>query len=499
MIAIGRAPRERGYDRAVNLCLSPAVTFHARGDDWFAWHGETGDVCQMSRDVVSLLLAFRGPRGVERESAVRASGVEREAGAHFCEVLAERGFLLAPRRPLDLGARRPFVPRFTVWERSGQDAIIHGRTRSVTLAGGAPLLRAAEEGARPLADLWPRARFADVARLCAADVAALKLLPPGEGLPRWSSSTMPWPAVDEAALPGGKEARAPAAVIAPAELARYHDAIDDPERQFDEIETTLSHLFREPHRALGGQRFGDRLAAFLVEQGVPERSARVVEVGGGLGFLGAALRERLSPASYLVVDRSPALAAAQRRRGLLSVVGDARALPVADGGCDLVVSNEMAGDLPEGGALPLVDECARVLAPGGVAWVSEFGHPTLPPVISDHLDHDERSIRFQDLRRRAAARGLDARLVPVPSAVRLDPEPLALVTTRASFAALRRILHERGVAFAKRAWLADELEGLLGSAGFDPAALSGLPVGPIGDRTMGLVPREFWALLAKRK
>src|SRR5262249_20989881 len=153
-------------------------------------------------------------------------------------------------------------------------------------------------------------------------------------LPRWAESTMPWPAVDGAALASGPDATsvaspinatsitAGAAQARPDDLAGYHQSIDDPERQFDEIETTLSHLFREPHRALGGERFGDRLAAALVARGLPARGARVVEVGGGLGWLALALRERLAPSSYLIVDRSPALAGAQQARGLRSVVGD---------------------------------------------------------------------------------------------------------------------------------------------------------------------------------
>jgi ubiquinone/menaquinone biosynthesis C-methylase UbiE len=480
---------------SARLALPSAVSFHARGDACFAWHGDTGDVCEMSRDVVGLMLAFGGERGgsVDEVCAARPGGVAPDDARRFIGVLEGRGFLRAPGARLDLGALRPFVSRYTVFEVRGDDAVVHARDRSIALAGGAALLVAAEEGTRTLGDLWPRARFAEVARLCRADVAALKLLPPGEGLPRWAESTMPWPAVDGAALAGGA-----AAARDPAALHDYHARIDDAERQFDEIETTLSHLFREPHRALGGERYGDRMAAALVQHGVAPSGARVVEVGGGLGWLSLALRERLAPSSYVIVDRSPQLARAQRARGTASVVGDATALPVADASVDLVVSNEMAGDLPADGALRLVDECARVLAPGGVAWVSEFGHPTAPPRRSDHLDHDERSIRFDDLRRRARERGLEAAIAPVPSLLRLDEEPLALSTTRASYAALRRLIEGRGGRFPKRAWLIDELEPLLRSLGIAPANLHGLVSAPVGDRTMGLRPREFWALLVRK-
>ena len=489
------------------LRLAPAVTFHARGSTCFAWHGDTGDVCEMSRDVVALMTACAHPRGATpAEARSRAAFTDETRASSFLDVLARRGFLLAAGASLDLAVRRPFVSRFTVYERQGPDVMVHARDLSIRVAGGAALMAAAEEGMRPLGELVPRRRFAEIARLCRADVAALKLLPPGDDLPRWAESTMPWPAVDGAALAAGSLPPAGTPVARPDDLAGYHRSIDDPERQFDETETTLSHLFREPHRALGGERFGDRLAAALITRGVPARGARVIEVGGGLGWLAVALRERLAPSSYLIVDRSPALARAQRTRGLLSVVGDARRLPVGDGAVDLLVSNEMAGDLPGeeagdlagDGALRLIDECARVLAPGGVAWVSEFGHPSAPPVVSDHLDHDERSIRFNDLRRRASALGLEASVVPVPAVIGLDPDPLALATTRASFAALRRLFASRGVALAKRAWLLDEIEAVARQAGLDPGALHGLVASPIGERTMGLKPREFWALIARR-
>ena len=40
------------------LAMSRHLSFHARGDAAFAWHGLTGDVAEMSRDVLALVLAF---------------------------------------------------------------------------------------------------------------------------------------------------------------------------------------------------------------------------------------------------------------------------------------------------------------------------------------------------------------------------------------------------------------------------------------------------------
>ncbi|MSP61185.1 MAG: methyltransferase domain-containing protein [Myxococcales bacterium] len=488
-----------------HLRLSRSLSWHARDEAAFSWHRLTGDVCEMSRDVVALCLAFAEPSEVDAVCAARPGGLEPDQARQFCTILRERLILEELDRPIEeveaeLAARRPYTPKLAVYQRRGADAVVYGRAGGVLVEGAARFLDAAD-GSRPLGELAPPERWPALLRLCAADLAALKLLPPGRGLPRWSDSTMPWPEAAPEALAGG--ARPAVGAADPSDLPGYHEKIGDAALQFDEVETTLSHLFREPHPSLGGATFGARLAAALIARGAPPTAARVLEVGGGLGFVGRALSHALAPRSYVVVDRSPSLARAQRARGLLSVVGDASHLPVADRAVDLVISNEMAGDLAtlagvNSGALELVDECARVLAPGGVAYLSEFGHPTRPPVRSEHLDHDEHSLRFEDLRARAVARGLAAELIPLPELIGLDRTAPALVTTRASFAALRALFAAHGKALAKRAWLRDEFSAALRGAAIDPESLHGIVTAPIGERTMGLKPDEFWALIARQ-
>jgi SAM-dependent methyltransferase len=482
----------------VKLRLSARLSWHARGEAAYSWHRATGDVCEMSRDVVALALAF--DRGAELDAVCAAppAGLDGETARRFALTLRGRDVLLGEgdEDPPQLAARRPYVPARALWERAGDGARIWGRGGARFLDGGAALL-ARCDGGTALGALCDRARWPELLRLCEADLAALKLLPAGAGVPPWAESTMPWPALDPQAIVAGE------ALSLPHDLAAYHARIGDAGAQFDEIETTLSHLFRAPHRALGGATFGARLARGLGERGAKPSGARVLEVGGGLGFVGRALSEALGPASYLVVDRSPALARAQRDRGLRSVVGDARSLPIADRSIDLVIANEMAGDLPteageNRGALALVDECARVLAPGGLAYVSEFGHPSEPPRRSDHLDHDEHSLRFDDLAERARARGLAAELAQVPALIGLDGRARALTTTRASFAALKALFASHSAPLEKRAWLEDELAEHARAHGIDLAALHGLTFAPISERTMGLHPGEFWALLARK-
>src|SRR5262249_24384322 len=149
---------------------------------------------------------------------------------------------------------------------------------------------------------------------------------------------------------------------------------------------------------------------------------RVLEIGAGLGYVGkdaiAQLRAAGRDVDYTIVELSPALADAQRERigaAATWVMGDA--LEVAlDRTFDLVISNEMVGDLPakhmkdtglpgiaddvagvvlddapeefylQTGAFALIRRIARWLAPGGTAVVTELGSLAQWPKLSSHLD-----------------------------------------------------------------------------------------------------------------
>src|ERR1700682_1811553 len=76
------------------LALSRHLSFHARGDAAFAWHGITGDVAEMSRDVLSLLLAFDP---IAAEQAVIKSppaGLTAQQAEEFLPILRAPRFLL---------------------------------------------------------------------------------------------------------------------------------------------------------------------------------------------------------------------------------------------------------------------------------------------------------------------------------------------------------------------------------------------------------------------
>lgn len=295
-------------------------------------------------------------------------------------------------------------------------------------------------------------------------------------------------------------------------LGDFHDAIHDSSTRFDLAETTLAHAFGEPHAALGGQRWGERLFDRLFDRrcGAPEvgqRSAiRCVEVGGGTGELGAAFLERARavgcPILYSRVDRSPALLAMQAEKmpGTVGVVGDALALPLPDRSVDLLIANEVIADLPSrrvgsgtewenDGALRFVDEVARVLAVGGTAFISEFGTESDAPEEAVQLDHPEVSIRFDRLVERALTLGLAARLTPVADLLGL--ELAARWLWQPHLAALRHLDHQSGrPPTPARAWTPETLK--VGER------VDGLRWVDLREEGPGPLPARTWALTLRR-
>ena len=80
----------------------------------------------------------------------------------------------------------------------------------------------------------------------------------------------------------------------------------------------------------------------------------MLEIGAGLGYVAHDAIERLRDAGrtveYTIVELSPALAARADRSGSADaatwVIGDVARGAASRGGFDLILSNEMAGDLP---------------------------------------------------------------------------------------------------------------------------------------------------------
>jgi len=342
--------------------------------------------------------------------------------------------------------------------------------------------------------------------------------------PPYLSSTMPY-----ASWKPGRP------VPQPVELTDYykHD-VTKADEQFDHQETTLSHLLRIPHPALRKRTYGQALADALVAKGlVKEGRVRILEIGAGLGYVAQHVIERLHEAGrqvdYTILELAPALADAQKQRlgeTATWILGDALAAKVPEAAFDLILSNEMVGDLPaetptpeevvavagrygvngddaptpcylQTGAFQLIERIAKWLAPGGAAVVTEFGDVTRWPVLSSQLDHPELSTHFGHLTQTAVFVGLKASVEFVIDLLDFDRTQQGLATTRSHFRALRALAADAGLELPKIGYTPELLAHTV-SGKLDLATIGELRWDRIEDRLMGLVPHEFKALLATK-
>lgn len=117
-----------------------------------------------------------------------------------------------------------------------------------------------------------------------------------------------------------------------------------------------------------------RLASLLATA----HPARVLDVGSGTGAAVAAIGEAFPDAALAGIDLSPYLLERARERcGRASLQhADAADLPFEDGHFDLVTAFHVVGHVPRGAGLRMVQEMARVLAPGGrIALLEHVWHP----------------------------------------------------------------------------------------------------------------------------
>ena len=450
------------------LALSRYVSFHARGDAVFAWHGLTGDVAEMSRDVLSLLLAFDPPADEEQVIAAPPEGLGKDQAQEFSGVLRSRRFLVQAgaggRHPDEMSpllAGVPRIPRATVYQRSGDAVTVYTRTgEALALDPVTARLFLRCDGEKSLGqvlgDAGPQA-LPDLLRLARADVAALKILakPVSQGgvqLNPAAESTMPYPELPDARA--------------------YAKGGPTPQPRAED-EATFASLFAEPHQSLGGKTYAQAIVDELLRRDafkeVRGRKARVLALGIDLG---EALRHHLPDVE---VESS------------IARITESEAF-------DAVVASEIALQLgfSEGknaGALALVRDGAAALAPGGVLLVADFGDPKDPASAT--------SIRFADLQAEATGRGLSARVVPLAEAVSLDTAELALSSTKASFPALRALFAAHGLDLTRRAWLRSEIEKLA-EGKLQLGSVHGLQWAPLSERALGLSPKQFWALIGSK-
>jgi hypothetical protein len=535
----------------------------------FLFHDLYGYLMEMSPDIADLIEAFAGEADTA-ETIERFRGRFEDADpAQFVDVLTAHAVLVEPDdHELDLVW--PYVAvkgKWNVWQRRGE------RLTLWTAWGDRPVTQVmldpeetamwdAFDGEKRLAELrgkFPPAKLAAlVQRLTHADTQALKLsLMPMSTYakrpsmtPAYLTSTMPYPAWQPGTPVPGAQGRE----VSPVDY--YKADVTDANAQFDHQETTLSHLLRVPHPALTGRTYGEALVDALLSRGTLPASGpiRILEIGAGLGYVADAVLGRLAAAGrevhYHIVELAPALADAQRARiGARATwtIGNVLDVELPAGGFDLILANEMIGDLPalalsrpelglalDGtgtvdldrlralgggaalaadlgvilddapepfylmtGAFQLVARVARWLAPGGTAILTEFGDRAAWPRLSSHLDHPELSTHFGQLAQAATGAGLTPSIEFVIDLLDVDRTQRGLATTRSHFRALRALFADAGVDLAKIGYTPALLDQTVAGK-LDLTQVGELRWDKFEDRLMGLVPHEFKALIARK-
>lgn len=299
-------------------------------------------------------------------------------------------------------------------------------------------------------------------------------------------------------------------------LSDYHlRQIPGQESHFETVETTVSHLFREPSDALQGLTYGRLLAKQLRRLGWWTPKPRwILEVGGGLGYVARELAAELSPEErqgvrYLSLDLTrlflgTQLSLAQQGGWTCQAVqANAEWLPLSDACIDLIIDNEnladmtpvkltrreleagqgetalhqealdwirrlrlpLDKDLPSEfmfnlGPLRFLMEVWRVLKPGGRAILIEFGIESGFPTPVKLPGHTEYEIQFAQLRQAARWLGFQEKFYALPQFMLLRPDT-RLLCTGATYA-IRRFCEAEGRSFAIRAYSERELAHALG-------------------------------------
>ncbi|HLL20615.1 MAG TPA: class I SAM-dependent methyltransferase [Kofleriaceae bacterium] len=530
----------------------------------YLFHDLYGYLMEMSPDIATMIESFDD--GVDTDETVEYyRGKFGDADPRqFVETLVAHAVLVDPNED-ELEGVWAFVPihgKWNIWHRKDERLTLWTAwgdqpVQQLNLDAEETKIWDAFDGNKRLIELRHHHDndkiIVLVRRLVHSNVQALKM------------SMMPWslyakrpamaPAYLSSTMPYARWQPGTAVPPAP-DLTAYHQtSIGDANAQFDHQETTLSHLLRVPHPVLHGKTYGQALADVLVDKGYASGAPRVLEIGAGLGYVARDLIERLRERgllpTYTIVELSPALAAAQKERvlpqGATWLEGDILAVDLPDASFDLIISNEMVGDLPAielsreavglapdgtgtvdrdklralgGGAalaadlgvglddapepfylmtggFELIGRIARWLAPGGSAIVTEFGDVAKWPRLSTHLDHPELSTHFGQLLQAARGAGLAGNIEFVIDLLDFDRDEKGLVTTRSHFRALRALAEHNGIELPKIGFtpklLADTLHDKL-----DLDSVGELRWDRVEDRLMGLVPHEFKALVLKR-
>jgi ubiquinone/menaquinone biosynthesis C-methylase UbiE len=287
------------------------------------------------------------------------------------------------------------------------------------------------------------------------------------------------------------------------------------DEHFDVIETTVSHLFREPTDALHNLTYGRLLMRQLRKLGWFNPKPRVLlEVGGGLGYVARELGKELLPferqsINYISLDITNPFLKLQTKRakeggwGGVGTRANAEWLPFKDHSVDLVIDNENMADMtpvkltrqelvtnkgeteqhqealdwirrlripidanPPAdvifnlGPIRFVAELWRVLKPGGHAFLTEFGIEDGWPAPVKLPGHTEYEVQYSHLRQAVRWLGFQEHYLPLPQFLAMKPDTKVLCTGAAY--TIQRFCQAMHKPFVIRAYTEKELQQALG-------------------------------------
>ncbi len=299
-------------------------------------------------------------------------------------------------------------------------------------------------------------------------------------------------------------------------LSKFHvQGIQGPHGHFEIIETTVSHLFREPCEAMQGLTYGRLLGKTLREMGwLTPKPNRIVEVGAGLGYVSKELAKELSSEErqgidYTFLDLTRPFLGSQtslaRKAGWTAnaIQANGEQMPLANQSVDLIIDNENLADMtpvqfsedellsfkgnnplhdealnlirrmrlplippfPDEvifnyGAIMFLQEVWRVLKPGGRAILIEFGIENDWPSPVRLPGHTEYEVQFTHLRHAAKWLGFREQYCTLPQLLGMKHDAQVLCTGAAY--TLRRFFQDLKKPFSVRAYTEEELKKALG-------------------------------------
>lgn len=254
------------------------------------------------------------------------------------------------------------------------------------------------------------------------------------------------------------------------DLKQYHQLkIRNPLTQFEEVETTVSHYFREPHPILGGKSYGAAFVDAIIQEGALKKPMHILEIGGGTGIFGKCILDAIKKqmpetyreVSYHFLELSPTLLKSQKeatqghRARTQFIQGDIERHDFNNEKLDLILCNEMMADLttvklnkkdPTHPAFSLIQELQidvrdaqntflfnlgaanllktikQILKKEGHAYLVEYGSPHTYPIAAYLKGHTEYSIHFGLLERAARNLSLHPTLTNLSAFLPFDKE-----------------------------------------------------------------------------